>query len=133
MSPKSGKPGSIVAPAEPVQAEEATSADPGEVSRAQSEKITPHKNPESSSAAPGDGGRTGGTGDGGPKKSWIEIKLIDHHDKPVAGARYRVELPGGAVDSGTLDHEGFVRIEGIDPGTCKVTFPDLDGAAWEKV
>jgi len=23
-------------------------------------------------------------------------------------------------------------VEGIDPGTCKITFPELDKDAWEK-
>jgi hypothetical protein len=32
--------------------------------------------------------------------------------------------------SGTLDENGFARVEGIDPGQCKVTFPDLDKDAW---
>ena len=39
-----------------------------------------------------------------------DIVLIYFEDKPLA----------------------FARIEGIEPGTCKVTFPRLDKEAWEK-
>jgi hypothetical protein len=46
--------------------------------------------------------------------------------------RYEVKLSDGAVASGTLDEKGLARIEGIPPGNCEVTFPDLDGEAWEK-
>ncbi len=119
MTPKSGKAGSIVAPAEPVEAKEADNAEPGQVSRAESEPVTPHKPPQ--------------TEEEKEQKTWIEIKLIDQDNEPVAGAAYKVTLPDGTTDSGILDHEGFVRIEGIDPGTCKVTFPDLDGTSWKKV
>ena len=53
-------------------------------------------------------------------------------DEPVPGEVYRVTLPDGKVAEGTLDEKGFARVEGIDPGTCKVTFPNLDQEAWEK-
>ena len=43
-----------------------------------------------------------------------------------------IELPDGSVASGSLDPKGFARIEGIEPGQCKISFPDLDKDAWEK-
>jgi type VI secretion system secreted protein VgrG len=65
------------------------------------------------------------------KKHWIEIELVDEDGNPVAGEPYRVTLPGGAtVASGTLDHKGWARIDHIDPGTCHITFPNLDKDAW---
>lgn len=30
------------------------------------------------------------------------------------------------VGTGTLDSKGQARVDGIDPGTCRVTFPNLD-------
>ena len=33
---------------------------------------------------------------------------------------------------GTLDDKGLGCVDGIEPGTCKITFPDLDQEAWEK-
>ncbi|MDI7259571.1 MAG: hypothetical protein QME90_06595, partial [Thermodesulfobacteriota bacterium] len=67
------------------------------------------------------------------KKSWIEIELFDEEDNPVPGERYKVTLPDGkTVAEGTLDEKGFARVDGIDPGSCKITFPNLDKDAWEK-
>ncbi len=67
------------------------------------------------------------------KKSWIEIELVDEDDNPIPGERYKVTLPDGTtVAEGTLDENGFARVDGIDPGSCKITFPSLDKDAWEK-
>ena len=66
------------------------------------------------------------------KKHWIEIELIDDKGKPVPGERYRITLPDGTtLAEGTLDAKGRARVDGIDPGTCKVTFPDLDAPTWK--
>jgi hypothetical protein len=65
------------------------------------------------------------------KPSWIEIELVGEDDKPIPGARYRVMLPDGSVDEGSLDGDGFARVEGFVAGTCKVCFPELDEEAWE--
>jgi type VI secretion system secreted protein VgrG len=67
------------------------------------------------------------------EKGWIEIELLDEDDRPIAGERYRVILADGStVAQGTTDDKGCARVGGIDPGTCKVTFPDRDKAAWSK-
>jgi type VI secretion system secreted protein VgrG len=65
------------------------------------------------------------------KPHWIEIELVDEDGKPVPGEEYAITLPNGSVASGTLNEKGFVHIDGIDPGSCKVTFPNLDKDAWE--
>jgi uncharacterized protein involved in type VI secretion and phage assembly len=66
------------------------------------------------------------------KKTWVEIKLVDGDGKPVAGEPYRIELPDGEVRNGTLNSQGLARIEGIDPGACKITFPKRDKRDWRK-
>ena len=67
------------------------------------------------------------------KKSWIEIELVDEEDNPVPGERYEITLPDGTtVARGTLDENGFARVDGIDPGECQVTYPELDRDTWEK-
>jgi hypothetical protein len=66
-----------------------------------------------------------------PEKTWIKIKLIDMVGKPIPGERYRIKVPGGEVVEGELDEQGEAACWNLDPGTCKVTFPDLDEEAWE--
>jgi hypothetical protein len=133
MNPKSGKAGTPVDPAEPKSAEEADKADPGEVAETKanqqqtqtgkygSEKVKPHKPPQTEEEKK-------------QKTSWIEIEMVDEEDNPVPGEKYRITLPDGeTVAEGTLDDKGFARVEGIEPGTCKITFPELDKDTWERV
>lgn len=65
-------------------------------------------------------------------KTWITIRLVHDDDpaRPVAYARYRIRLPDDAVREGRLDAMGTAHFEGIDPGSCRVSFPDYDGDAW---
>lgn len=75
-------------------------------------------------------------GRGGDKlrpPSWVEIELVGEDDEPIPGARYRVTLPGGAVREGELDEDGRARLDGVPPGACRVSFPELDERAWEPV
>lgn len=66
------------------------------------------------------------------KTAWIEIELVDEQMKPVAGEVYLVTLPDGAtVDQGTTNEQGRARIENFDPGTCQVSFPNLDKDAYK--
>jgi hypothetical protein len=64
--------------------------------------------------------------------TWIEVELTDEGSppRPVAFARYRIELPDGSLRDGILDANGRARMVGLDPGTCKVWFPELDAEAW---
>ncbi len=131
MNPKSGKAGTPVKPAEPKKALEADKADPGEVekikvqqAKTQTGKYSPatakpYKPPQTKEEKE-------------TKKSWIEIELVDEEDNPVPGERYQITLPDGSVAEGSLDEKGFARVDGIDPGTCQVTFPELDKDAWDK-
>lgn len=66
------------------------------------------------------------------EKTWIEIVLTDDDDppRPVAFARYRIELPDGSTREGILDDHGKARLVDIDPGTCQVSFPSFDGRDW---
>jgi len=62
------------------------------------------------------------------KKDWIEIVLLDEASQPLAGERYTMTLPDGAVVEGALDEKGHARVNGIKPGQCKVVFPNIDQA-----
>jgi type VI secretion system secreted protein VgrG len=71
--------------------------------------------------------------EGEEEKSWIEIELVDEDDNPVSGEKYQIELPDGKIVTGTTNEKGVARVRGIDPGTCKICFPNLDKDAWEKM
>ncbi len=130
MNPKSGKAGKPVPPAEPQSALEADTADTGEVAKLKAEQsrtqtgkygsptVKPYKPPETQQEKE-------------QKRSWIEIKLVDEEDQPVPGEPYQITLPDGSVIEGTLNEEGCARVDGLDPGSCSVTFPNLDRTAWE--
>jgi hypothetical protein len=65
------------------------------------------------------------------EKHFIEIELLDDDGKPVGNEAYLIELPDGTQRTGRTDGNGRARITGIDPGTAKVSFPDLDKKAYE--
>jgi hypothetical protein len=139
MNKKSGTAGTPVEPASPIAAQEADVADPGEVTEIKAEqrqlksgkygsiKVKPHQPPgaefsvsEAVTEEPKE-----------KKTSWIEIELVGEDDKPIPGGKYKITLPDATVDEGTLDQNGFARVEGFEKGQCKITFPDLDQDAWE--
>jgi type VI secretion system secreted protein VgrG len=126
----SGPGANPVAPTAPKEAEIADNANPGSLNESYKSqraalpppvlaaKDAPWHDPKSEEAK--------------DKKSWIEIELVDQDNKPVPGEAYRITLPDGTtLAEGTLDEKGFAREDGIDPGSCKVTFPNLDKDSWE--
>lgn len=131
MQAKDGSAGKIVKPAKPAESKLADEADPvkmAKIKKQQQEegagkygekKVEPHKPKKDDDE------------DEQKEKAWIEIELVGEDDKPIPGEKYRVTLPDGTVDEGTLDEKGWARIEGFDEGDCKITFPDLDKEAWE--
>ncbi len=141
MNKKSGTAGTPVEPTAPTAAHEADVADPGAVEAVKAEQrktmtgkygsvlVKPFKPPTGDDSAPAESA----TEEEAEETSWIEIELVGEDDKPIPGEKYKISLPDGAVDEGTLDHKGFARVEGFKSGTCKVTFPSLDQDAWEEV
>jgi hypothetical protein len=63
-------------------------------------------------------------------KTWIEIVLVDESGRPMPGEEYKLQLTDGSVRGGKLGQGGSVRVQGIDPGTCRVSFPELDAKVW---
>jgi hypothetical protein len=68
-----------------------------------------------------------------PVKTWIAVQLIDDNGDPVPNAAYKVTLPDGSVMSGSLDDQGIVRFDEIDPGDCLVSFPEIHAKEWKGV
>jgi hypothetical protein len=132
VNPKSGKAGKIVAPAKPAKAEEADVADPGKVAEAKAQQAQSKTGKYGSQPAKPHKASSENQEAQQQKKSWIEIELVDEAGEPVAGESYEITLPDGKTTKGTLDSKGFARVDGIDPGTCKVTFPNLDKDAWDR-
>jgi hypothetical protein len=63
---------------------------------------------------------------------WIEIRLVGEDGKPIPWTAYKVVLPTNEEVLGYLDGAGAARIECIEaPGSCQVSFPELDRDAWE--
>lgn len=65
------------------------------------------------------------------KKSWIAIKLVDETNHPVPTEPYRIVLADGSAIEGVLDARGSARINGIDPGSCRVSFPNRNAPDWK--
>jgi hypothetical protein len=65
-------------------------------------------------------------------QTWIEIAVVDDGGRPVANVGYRIVCPDGNVRTGTTDRSGRAREEGLVAGQCRVTFPEVDDAAWAK-
>jgi len=137
----SGSPGSLVSPLSPTDATDASDASPGSttsvsagspntpasVSLQDIPPVTPGKQSAASNAPTHDPNSP----ENQTKKHYIEIKLLDNNGNPVAGEPYKVTLPDGStVADGTLDQNGFARVDNIDPGTCQVSFPGRDQRDW---
>jgi len=145
----SGSAGSLVSPIAPIDPLEADNAVPGEA-----DTVPPKQSSAASGKSSSSSGSSGSVSVGqmnlrdmavanAPshdptaeknrnKKSWVEVKLVDEEEKPVPGEKYRITLPDGqTLAEGTLDEKGFARVENIDPGNCKITFPELDREAWK--
>ncbi len=132
-SPKSGSAGSPVGPAGPTMATEAIDGETVQVSEVSSEgaerqpgryrpqEVETYAPPESQEQAQQEG-----------RTHWIEVVLKDTKGKPVSGEPIEIMLPDNTLWSGTLDQNGFVRVDNIPAGTCKVSFPRHDEMSWTK-
>jgi len=58
--------------------------------------------------------------------TWVSFQLVDEDGKPMGGVQYRLTLPDGGVREGKLDSGGFLQVDGITAGQCKLSFPDLE-------
>lgn len=120
-SPQNGTLCALKGPEAPVVADDADVADPGKAVKKKEDKSS------------GDKGKSGKEDKKTPKEEeshWIGIKLEDHEGKSAAGARYKVTLSDGTVQSGSLDKDGKVELKPIPAGQCKISFPDIHGDEW---
>jgi hypothetical protein len=66
------------------------------------------------------------------KSTWIEIQMNDKGGFGVANTKFRLETADGKVIHGVTDGNGLGRVEGIQPGNHKITFPDLPPDGFKK-
>jgi hypothetical protein len=64
------------------------------------------------------------------KQSWIELQIEFEDGAPFPG-NVLVEVPGGVRSEGPPDDKGNIRLDRINPGSSKVSFPDLDASAFD--
>jgi hypothetical protein len=130
-SPKDGKAVSLDAPLEPEQAAEAITADPGASAalaaeeRRAAEAELDSSGVQAASAEQREAGET-------QQLTWISIDLKDTQGRPIPHEPYRIKLSDGTYREGSLDDQGFARIEGIPPGECQITYPRLHRAEWRR-
>jgi type VI secretion system secreted protein VgrG len=136
LSGSAGSPVSPLSPTDPTDADTAnagqassTAASPGTLATTSASNVSPIvASPSAGSSAPTHDPNAPENVD---KKHYIEIQLYDDDGNPVPGEPYKVTLPDGTtIADGTLDDKGFARVDNIDPGTCQVTFPNLDKDSW---
>jgi type VI secretion system secreted protein VgrG len=128
-----------VAPTAPTAPKEAAKADPGQMSQ---HSATPRQTQPGSFGstplqpfhAPAAAASSSPTAAEPERpKSWIEINLKDEEGRAVAGEPFTIVLPDGTTAaSGTTDEKGHARVEGFDPGSCRVVFTNLDNEAWRR-
>lgn len=57
-------------------------------------------------------------------QDWIELQLQWDDGTPFDGD-FLLTMPGGRTTEGPPDAGGVVRVDSVDSGDCKLTFPDL--------
>jgi uncharacterized Zn-binding protein involved in type VI secretion len=55
-------------------------------------------------------------------KDWIDLKLKDDEGNAIGDIKYKVFLPNGEMREGTLDGQGYAKVEDIPPGKFQVKF-----------
>ena len=121
MNPKDGKAISADLPDAPDEAEDATSAHPGDHSSREGEQRTSSQSESDDPAA-----ESGAEAEEESESHWIGIELKDEEGNPIPGAVYKVRLPDGKMMRGRLDDNGKVKLENIpEGGTAEVKFPQI--------
>lgn len=64
-----------------------------------------------------------------PEDDWIEVLLLDDEGTPILAERCRITTPDGRTQDYFTDLAGLIRIDGLSPGECLISFPDLDAEA----
>jgi hypothetical protein len=52
--------------------------------------------------------------------NWIELECVDDDGNPLANVDYILFLFVGNEKTGTLDNQGYTKVENVPPGECKL-------------
>ena len=66
-------------------------------------------------------------------RTHLDIEMVDEEDQPMVSERYLVDFADGSKREGHLNPEGKARIWCTSDEPCRISFPDLDGPAWERL
>jgi uncharacterized Zn-binding protein involved in type VI secretion len=55
-------------------------------------------------------------------RDYVEIQLNDEDNNPIGNAQYQIALSTGEIRTGTLDGNGFARVNNVPPGKCNFCF-----------
>jgi hypothetical protein len=56
---------------------------------------------------------------------WVEFRLVNGQDEPIPDQPFELTDPAGKKISGTLDSQGYAKVEPVKAGSCTVYFPEL--------
>ena len=126
---ESGTKCSDESPEAPAEVVDAASADPGKIAKAKA-KESKGKSDKYDSVKLEKKDKKDTDDEEQEKTHWITIKLEDHEGKPAGGARYKVKLPDGSVQTGYLAKDGKKEFKPIPEGECKISFPDIHEDEW---
>lgn len=56
---------------------------------------------------------------------WVEFRLVDGKSDPIPNQPFELTDPAGKMMPGTLDANGYARVEPVKAGACTVHFPQL--------
>lgn len=55
-------------------------------------------------------------------KDWIELRLTDEEGNAIGNRPYRVHCANGEIIEGTLDGNGYAKVENVPPGRTRVSY-----------
>lgn len=132
-SAKSGTTCDLVAPAPPKTALPADEADPGAVEKAKAEQSQTGTGKYGSIGISKSSDGSGEDSESKTPTAWISFSLKDDAGKPVANEPYLIKLADGTEQTGSLDEQGKMKLTGITPGSCQISFPRIDKGEWRKL
>jgi hypothetical protein len=62
-----------------------------------------------------------------PEKTFLDVQILDTDDEPLAGRRFKLQLPDGRTETGRLGSDGRLRKTNIDPGTAYLSILNEEG------